>query len=239
VRLIDVALKAGVHHSTVSAVLNNSQSCYASDSTRQRIHDAAASLNYRPSALARGLVGQRTATLGVITTGYDLELVLRMIYGFEESARAADQFVLVASSVNRPELEDRAIQQLVDRAVDGIASWPCHRAGGHAELHRLIERRFPLVIFGENTEEVFDADHVYDDALEAGRIQAQHLIDCGRRKVWLLRSVERCQVNDRKVEGFEQLTEMIGENVVGDSVTLHIWRDGESFTQPIKLGEWD
>lgn len=44
---------------------------------------------------------------------------------------------------------------------------------------------------------------------------------------------------ERKVEGFEQLTQMIGENVAGDSVTLHLWRDGESLTKEVKLGEWD
>jgi hypothetical protein len=44
---------------------------------------------------------------------------------------------------------------------------------------------------------------------------------------------------DKKVEEFEQLTELIGQNVPGDTVKLQIWREGESFTKEVKLGEWE
>jgi hypothetical protein len=45
--------------------------------------------------------------------------------------------------------------------------------------------------------------------------------------------------SDRKVEDFEQLTQMIGENVPGDSVMLSVWRDGGKLTKKVKLGEWE
>jgi hypothetical protein len=44
---------------------------------------------------------------------------------------------------------------------------------------------------------------------------------------------------DRKVQDFEELTQLIGQNVPDDTVTLQIWREGETFTKEVKLGEWE
>jgi DNA-binding LacI/PurR family transcriptional regulator len=46
--LADVAKRAGVALSTVSAVLNNRPDCFVSEETRQRILKAAEELGYRP-----------------------------------------------------------------------------------------------------------------------------------------------------------------------------------------------
>ncbi|MFW6060902.1 MAG: LacI family DNA-binding transcriptional regulator [Phycisphaeraceae bacterium] len=212
VTLADVARAAGVHSTTVSAVLNQRDHCYASAETRQRIVAAAERLGYRPSALARGLSGQRTATIGMVTTGYDVELVTRMMFGVESMASRAGLFVLSAATYNDAELEDQVIQQLIDRGVDGIVIWPC-MSGEHRELRRLAERGFPIVTFGHAGRLNFPTDAVYDDAAEAGRLQAQHLIACGCERIWLITFSERCDVNDRKIAGFEQAMAEAGRDV--------------------------
>jgi hypothetical protein len=43
----------------------------------------------------------------------------------------------------------------------------------------------------------------------------------------------------QKVEDFETLTELIGANDVGESITLEVWRQGEVLEKKLKLGEWD
>jgi LacI family transcriptional regulator len=72
--LVDVARLAGVSKGAVAAVMRGSDStAKVSESTRQRIMEAARELRFRPNALARGLNGVRLKSLGLSfpTTPYD------------------------------------------------------------------------------------------------------------------------------------------------------------------------
>src|SRR6478752_5048568 len=65
-RLEDVAREAGVHVSTVSRVLNDSDSLTVRPDTRERILATARRLQYRPNAIARGLKMSSTGALGLL-----------------------------------------------------------------------------------------------------------------------------------------------------------------------------
>ena len=65
--LRDVAAQAGIGIATASAVLNGSRSnTRVSQATRERVLAVAKDLGYHPNALARGLTGRPTKTLGVL-----------------------------------------------------------------------------------------------------------------------------------------------------------------------------
>jgi LacI family transcriptional regulator len=61
----DVAERAGVSPATVSRVLSNS-SHPVRDTTREKVLQAAADLNFTPNLLARSLVTKKTKSIGVI-----------------------------------------------------------------------------------------------------------------------------------------------------------------------------
>jgi DNA-binding LacI/PurR family transcriptional regulator len=63
----EVASMAGVSPQTVSRVINERPD--VSPETRKRVQEVIKELDYRPSALARGLIHQRRHTLGVVTAG--------------------------------------------------------------------------------------------------------------------------------------------------------------------------
>jgi LacI family transcriptional regulator len=63
--MTDVAKLAGVSHQTVSRVLNGSPR--VRPETRERVLRAVDELDYRPNAMARGLVSRRSKLLGVVT----------------------------------------------------------------------------------------------------------------------------------------------------------------------------
>jgi LacI family transcriptional regulator len=72
VTIRDVAEQAGVSQSTVSRVLSGSVTQIAiSDKTRDRVHEVAQSLGYRPHPGARALSGKSTGLLGVIVRELD------------------------------------------------------------------------------------------------------------------------------------------------------------------------
>jgi DNA-binding LacI/PurR family transcriptional regulator len=61
-----IAEELGVSHSTVSRVLNDKHSDLVSESTRERIVQAASRMGYRPSRIAQALQGKGTQLIGVL-----------------------------------------------------------------------------------------------------------------------------------------------------------------------------
>ena len=209
----DVARAAGVARATVSAILNDRPHCYASAQTRRRVHEAADRLGYRPTPMAQALMGKPSGTLGLIITGFDVEPTAQRLVGFENAVRPRSQVALVLTTANVPEAEDQAIQRLIDRYADGIAVYPTE-TGPHHELRRLVERGFPVVTLDGAGRLDFETYDVTPDYHQAGELQAQHLIDQGRRRIGLISGVERCFVNDRKIEGVIDTLQAAGLELV-------------------------
>lgn len=71
VTIKEIARELGISHSTVSRVLNDKQSALVSESTRDRILQAATRLGYRPSRIAQALKGETTQLIGVFLPDED------------------------------------------------------------------------------------------------------------------------------------------------------------------------
>jgi len=64
-----IADLAGVSIQTVSRVINNRPD--VAPATRRRVQEVIDRLGYQPNAIARGLVQQRTHTIGVVAAGLE------------------------------------------------------------------------------------------------------------------------------------------------------------------------
>ena len=95
----DVAELAGVSIKTVSRVVN--QEPNVRDSTRDRVLEAIARLNYRPNVSARNLASQRSHLIGLIyddPSAYEIPsagYVIRMQLGVLRACRTADYELLI------------------------------------------------------------------------------------------------------------------------------------------------
>lgn len=95
----DVAELAGVSIKTVSRVVN--QEPNVRDSTRARVIEAIAQLNYRPNLSARNLASQRSYLIGLIyddPSAYEIPsagYVIRMQLGVLRACRTADYELLI------------------------------------------------------------------------------------------------------------------------------------------------
>jgi len=93
--LKDVAALAGVDKSTASRVLRNQWSEVVRPETRDRIHEAAAQLGYRPNAFAKSLRTRRTNTLALVVPDLDNLGFANVSHGVQ--AAAATRHVLVST----------------------------------------------------------------------------------------------------------------------------------------------
>ena len=98
--IVDVAERAGVSKSLVSLVMRNSPS--VSDEKRERVLKAASELDYRPNAMARSLVRQRTYVIGVVISDFSNPFFAEVAGGIEEAALAADYRALFNSGDRDP-----------------------------------------------------------------------------------------------------------------------------------------
>ncbi|MGA2490354.1 MAG: LacI family DNA-binding transcriptional regulator, partial [Anaerolineales bacterium] len=122
-----VAKAAGVSTQTVSRVINDRPD--VSIETRDRIQQVIAEMNYRPSALARSLISQRSYTLGVVTAGLKYLGPSRTLNGITSMAEEL-KYDLLLEELPRFDTEDikPLLQDLLSHHVDGIV-WAVPEVG--------------------------------------------------------------------------------------------------------------
>src|SRR5512136_431568 len=115
----EVASAAGVSTQTVSRVINERPDVSAE--TRRRVQTVIDDLGYRPSALARSLISQRSYTLGVVTAGLRHTGPSRTLGGITAAAEDAG-YALLLEELPRYDMDDPTamFQALLSRHVDGI-----------------------------------------------------------------------------------------------------------------------
>jgi LacI family transcriptional regulator len=198
--LAQVAKAAESSVSTVSAVLNNRPDCWASKETRQRIADAARALGYRANLAARTLRGGRTQTIGLITASLRVEVNANKVQAFEEEARRHNYVTMIGFCPNDEALEDRLLESLSDRHVDGIAVYPTE-TGKHKSFQNLQEAGLPLVTFDGAQRSALVCDDVSTDYYAAGAMQADYLIKTGKKRIAVLHSLPHCFTTQQLSQG--------------------------------------
>ncbi len=117
--IVDVARRSGVSKSTVSNVIRDAAN--VAESTRQRVLEAVVELGYRPNALARQLVQQRTSTIGVVVGDLTNPIYSELVKHLEQHALALGYTTMVSNTDGHPEREAARIDALLERRVAGIA----------------------------------------------------------------------------------------------------------------------
>jgi LacI family transcriptional regulator len=122
-----VAKAAGVSMQTVSRVINDRPD--VAPATRERVQQVIEELGYRPSALARSLIQQRTYTLGVVTAGLKYLGPSRTLNGITSKAEELG-YALLLKELPRFDTDDvePILQTLLSRQVDGIV-WAVPEVG--------------------------------------------------------------------------------------------------------------
>jgi LacI family transcriptional regulator len=177
--MTDVAKLAGVSHQTVSRVLNDSPQ--VRPETRERVLRAVAELDYRPNAMARGLVSRRSRVLGVVTFDTILYGPACMMLGIERAARAARYGVSIVTleRVDRGGVLE-AVNTLADQGVDGVIIIAPQLAAA-AALHNL-PARLPAVAVEAGQDAGLPSASV--DQVEGSRVAVEHLLSLGHETVW-------------------------------------------------------
>lgn len=119
VTISDIAHAAGVSKTTVSRYLNGKYSMMSPE-TRSRIEKVIRMANYHPNSIAQSLRGRRSMQIGVVVSDISSPFCSIMVRGIGHTLLDAGYVPLFVDSKDDPELEEKLIQTLLSRKVDGL-----------------------------------------------------------------------------------------------------------------------
>ncbi len=180
VTIRDVAKRAGVSVSTVSHVLNGNDQ-HVGEATRALVREAVLALRYRPNAIARSMVKQKTATIGLVLTEVDNPIFTPVFSGVEEVLRPAGYHIVLVSA---PDVagEMQAIEMLRSQQVDGFIFVSLSLCIPNEHLLQLRNDGFPLVLVNRCIDDPTFNLVTWADR-EAARAATMHLLNLGHTRI--------------------------------------------------------
>lgn len=181
ITLKDVAREAGVSNTTASRVLTGKESpVLISEATRQRVHEAASRLGYRPNLLARGLRTQRSGTVGVLVADIIDPFSAALIPEITSVFSARGYHFLLSHAVTDPHA-DHAYERLLGPWVDGLLVLGDYILGRDAEAEVLAHHRH--VIGVSRTPDNTRITSVNIENTVGVRMSLEHLLSLGHRQI--------------------------------------------------------
>ena len=178
----DVAAAAGVSKSTVSNVVRGAEE--VSEATRARVQAAIARLNYKPNAIARQFVQQRTTMLGVLVGDLSNPYYAQMAQVVERAAFAHGYTTMFCNIEGTEEPAMTGLEALLQQRVAGIVflAFIARTSGLDEALQRA---GIPIVFLGLSEPW---GDSVGPRDRHGGTLAAEHLLELGHRRIAYVRT---------------------------------------------------
>ena len=233
--IIDIAKAAGISYSSVSRALNGLKG--VSEETRQKVRDIAEGMGYFPNAVARGLVGRRTGTLGLIIPDITNPFYPELALGVEKRASREGLCTFLCNTDYDLRKEESYIQILLEKQVDGMILAPI--SGTANPLEERQGMPVPCVYLG-NAPENSRYSYVVTDNVRGGYLAARTLIEKGYRRIGFVSGSEGGQAVDERHSGFVEAMRRYDLPVREEDVRREDWRQRsghEIVTRMIESGD--
>jgi len=202
VSIKDIARAAKVSHPTVSRALSDSP--LVNGETAKRIRQIAASLGYRPSAIARSLATKRTKTIGVVVTSIADPFIADVVSGVEDAANDHGYSVFLANSNANPDREVKVVHSFHERRVDGILVTASRVGALYVPL--LSQLKVPIVLINNQHPDETD-EFIYSvtiDNIKASTEVMRHLIGLGHKRIAYIGDRGGFQSDTERLAGYRQ-----------------------------------
>ena len=178
VTIRDVAQRAGVSKSLVSLVMRGYP--HVSAVRREAVLKAARELGYRPNAMARGLVEQRTETVGVVISDMRNPYYVDLVESFQGVLQDAGFRTLLGNGRLDALTGDSLVEAFLQLRVDGlclVGTFPQSQV--IADAADLV----PAVAASGRDMRLPRTDMVANDDFHGALLATRHLLGLGHRRV--------------------------------------------------------
>jgi LacI family transcriptional regulator len=204
--LHEVGIRAGVSAMTVSRVVNGRGG--VDMETRRRVEEAIQALDYVPNRIARGLISQKTQTIGLIVPDVVNPFFAPVVRGAESAARKAGYRVLLCNSEGDLRLEREYIEDLVAHRVEGLMLAPASDRS-RSSILSLLRGGFPLVLIDRALPDA-DCDLIVSDNANGARRLIEHLIGIGHREIAHVTDAEDTSTGRERLRGYRDALDAAG-----------------------------
>ncbi|MFF2908177.1 LacI family DNA-binding transcriptional regulator [Paenibacillus sp. NPDC057934] len=194
----EIALLSGVSKSTVSRVISGHG--YTSQEAKDKVLKVIQELQYKPNAIARAMVLQRTHNIGILIYRRDYPIVSHPFYG-----KIIDAILATAARMNYSvfvttdhEMSLRSADFMMEKRVDGLIL--ISRLEQNVIDH-ISKFDVPYVMVNGSTN-VDGVVHIVNRDQEGGREAARHLTGLGHRKIFMLAGPQDHRSHHLRLEGF-------------------------------------
>ncbi len=177
-----LASHLGISRWTVSRVLNGHSG--VKEETVRKVQEAIRDLDFQPSALARGLRGGLTATVGVCFQDLDSPVMAMRAASLQQRLREEGYHTVIELSGASAELERGAIRRFIGHRVDGIVLIFSRLAADDPAIRLLEREKTPC--FWIDPENPVPGDKVLLDRSRSMKLVLEHLTGLEHRRIALL-----------------------------------------------------
>jgi len=196
--ILDVAKRANVSIATVSRVVNDSPH-RVNAKTREKVLKVVRELDYRPNALAQGLIIKKTMTIGVIIPDISNPYYAEIVRGIQDVADEAGYAAILQNTDRKKDRIVKYIGIVREKRVDGIifSGGIIH---GHEAQSALGEFSQRVVVIGRH-EVDFPAVRV--DNIGGATQAIQHLIDLGHQRISFINGPDLSTTSLDRLQGYK------------------------------------
>ena len=196
----DVAKRAQVSISTVSHVLNSTR--FVSEDASNKVHEAVAALNYKPSAVARSLKTNKTRTIGMLTASNANPFFAEVIHGVESTCYERGYHLVLCNSDGDLDKQESYLRTLEEKRIDGLLVMSAH--SDPAFFQKLQERcSEPMVILDCQVPDIH-ADVIMEDAENGGYDATRYLIESGHTEIGCISGPQELSPSSARYQGYQR-----------------------------------
>jgi LacI family transcriptional regulator len=227
----DVARKAGVAISTVSAVIN--RSAPTSAAVVARVEQAIAEIGYMPQRAAQTLRSGQSRLIGLIipdVTNPHFATVARVV---ENICLRAGYMTFIYNTDEDSDHEMAILKMMRMQRVAGLILISTRSDARHG-ARLMAEISVPTVLMGSNVVGT-PFDVVTLDEAKAGRLAMTRLLQLGHRRIAVMAGRSGVSSNDERLEGCRLAAADYGVALADDQVVLAGFNEERAFAETRRL----
>ncbi|MCY6482913.1 LacI family DNA-binding transcriptional regulator [Clostridium aestuarii] len=191
----DIAKELNISIATVSKALNDSYDI--SDKTKDKVRKTAKKMNYKPNAIAQGLVTNKTNTIGLIIPDITNPFYPEIARGVEEKLNEHGYNVFLCNSNWEVKREKKYIDLLISKQVDGIIL-------AHSGMKSWSLENIDIPIVSVATKSGYKEENfVVIDDKKGGYLATKHLLENAYKKIMFIGGQNSIETNRMRLEGYK------------------------------------
>lgn len=227
-----VAEELGISIMTVSRALNNRPN--VDEKTREKVISTARRMGYVPDHIAKSLVLQKTFTIGLVVPEITHSFFPEAIRGIEEAAYGAGYQLILTHSAEDSERENKALQTLASKRVDGILISTAESVVDYESYESIMKLKLPIVFFDRCVYGIGASCVSIDDYESAKKITA-HLIQHGYKKIAHLSGPSSVSIGRARIEGFKNAMDENGLSINDELIIESGFHEAGGYESMLKL----